>query len=1199
MEIGNDHGGVDRAAVHSQVAQWLGCRGWPQGAAGLLWIAVAAHAQFGSQAVDIASAARGVTVTATATGTVSSVEVLTMGAAGMDFAQGAGASTCGTATFNAQGQTCTEYVAFTPSAPGVRMGAVELEDAAGRVLGVTYLGGVGTGSLGVLVPGNELTVAGNGTYLGSVGDGNAATSAELYLPAGVAVDGAGNLYIADSAHNRIRMVCAGKASATIKGTACSAAGVIATIAGNGAPQDSGDQGPASAATMNNPTGVAVDGAGNLYVADTGNNAIRMIASASGEISTVVGGSSGGYSGDGGLATAAQLRLPQGATLDAGGNLYIADTGNHRIRMVSSSTRTISTVAGNGFTNMNGDGGYSGDGGLATGAELNYPHAVAFDAAGNMYIPDMGNNRVREVAAVGGAITATSTITTLAGTGIQAYSGDGGPASQAGLWGPSGVVVDAAGNVLIADTQNNAIRKVKAASLGISTAIGAGVGNLYQGGMVNAATFYGPTGLVLDGKGNLFVADTLNMLVREVEGNVAALGFAMPVRQFDKSAAMSQTIENDGNAALDITVMSPGANAALDAATTTCTIGNPPLGVAGDCAAGAVFSPMVAGNPVAGIINVGNAGDTVNSPLAIEMVGDATAVNSTTTTVASSLNPSGFGQGVTLTATVTTGASAGNLTGTVTFLDGSTALASGVALGAPATTATAVSPTFVLAVGKHPITASYSGDPGHTSSSSTDPNGVGQARPPLMQDVLEGTSTSLASSANPTLPGQSVTLTATTSALGGGGVTPDGSITFIDGATILTNAALNGNATAAYTTKLSGGAHPITATYGGDAAKDIQGSTSQVLDQTVQTATTIALISSGNPSTYLSPVTFTATITASGNTAASGTVNFLDGSVTIGTGALAGSPAAARFTTSALTVGAHTMTASYGGDTANEGSSSSPISQTVSPIATTTQLTTSKTTGASPQAVLVATVVAASGPAPAGTVTFTSGGTALGTATLDAGGMASFTPTLPNGNYSVVAVYGGDTIDSPSTSQAVEIAGTAGSFSVSLEPTITLKTTQNATVTVTLTSSAGFADSIGLGCGSLPAGITCHFSPLSVTLAASGTASDQLTIDTNDPLSGGPSAMNRQSLGRGRSLAGALVSFSLLFGGILWRFRRGHAGVWNVLLAMLLSAATLLMAGCSGMSMGSATPGTYVIQVTATGTTTNMVHFQNVTLIITN
>jgi len=140
----------------------------------------------------------------------------------------------------------------------------------------------------------------------------------------------------------------------------------------------------------------------------------------------------------------------------------------------------------------------------------------------------------------------------------------------------------------------------------------------------------------------------------------------------------------------------------------------------------------------------------------------------------------------LTATVTTGASAGNLTGTVTFLDGSTTLASGVALGGAATTATAVSSTAMLAVGKHPITASYSGDPGHTSSSSTDPNGLGQPRPPLMQDVLEGTSTSVASSANPSLPGQSVTLTATAAALGGGGVTPDGSITFIDGTTILQN-----------------------------------------------------------------------------------------------------------------------------------------------------------------------------------------------------------------------------------------------------------------------------------------------------------------------------------------------------------------------------------------------------------------------------
>jgi hypothetical protein len=297
-------------------------------------------------------------------------------------------------------------------------------------------------------------------------------------------------------------------------------------------------------------------------------------------------------------------------------------------------------------------------------------------------------------------------------------------------------------------------------------------------------------------------------------------------------------------------------------------------------------------------------------------------------------------------------------------------------------------------------------------------------------------------------------------------------------------------------------------YGGDAAKDIQGSTSQVLDQTVQTPTANVLTSSANPSIFGSPVTLTATITATGNTAASGTVNFLDSGVQIGTGTLAGNPAAAKFTTSALIVATHTITAAYAGDTMNGGSNSAPLTQMVT------------------------------------------------------------------------------------------VAAPAPNFDVTLTPSLTLKTTENATLTVTLTSSAGFADSVGLGCGSLPVGVTCHFSPLSVTLAANGVSSDQLTIDTNDPLSGGASAMNGQGPGRRASLAGALVSFSLMFGAMLWHFRKRHTGVWNVLLAMSLSAATLLMTGCSGMTMSSTLPGTYVIQVTATGTTTNTVHYQNVTLNIT-
>ena len=167
--------------------------------------------------------------------------------------------------------------------------------------------------------------------------------------------------------------------------------------------------------------MALDGAGNLYIADSGNNVIRMINAATGVISTVAGNGAIGNSnlnqvGDGGLATAANLNLPQGVTLDGSGNLYIADTNNHRIREVSAATGNISTIAGSGFTNPNGTGGYNGDNITAITAELNFPYAVAFDAAGNMYIPDSANHRVREVLAVSGVITASSNITTFAGTG---------------------------------------------------------------------------------------------------------------------------------------------------------------------------------------------------------------------------------------------------------------------------------------------------------------------------------------------------------------------------------------------------------------------------------------------------------------------------------------------------------------------------------------------------------------------------------------------------------------------------------------------------------------------------------------------------------------------------------------------------------------------------------------------------------------
>ena len=249
------------------------------------------------------------------------------------------------------------------------------------------------------------TVAGSGTA-GHGGDGGAATSAGLSA-SGVAVDAVGNLYIADSGNSRIRKVDA-------------VMGIITTVAGNGIAGYSGDGGAATSAQLSpHLQGIVVDAAGNLYIADAGNNRIRKVTAATGVIITVAGNGTTGYSGDGGAATSAELGNSYGVAVDAAGNLYIADNGNSRIRKVDAVTSIITTVAGNGIA------GYTGDGGAATSAELDHPQGVGVDAAGNLYIVD--NDRIRKVNAATGAIT------TVAGSGIAGYSGDGGAATSASLF----------------------------------------------------------------------------------------------------------------------------------------------------------------------------------------------------------------------------------------------------------------------------------------------------------------------------------------------------------------------------------------------------------------------------------------------------------------------------------------------------------------------------------------------------------------------------------------------------------------------------------------------------------------------------------------------------------------------------------------------------------------------------------------------
>jgi trimeric autotransporter adhesin len=225
------------------------------------------------------------------------------------------------------------------------------------------------------------------------------------------VDDAGDVFIGDTQNNRIRKV--------------SSAGIITTVAGDGAPGFSGDGGPATSASLNHPMGVALDGSGNIYIADEYNNRIRKV-STTGTITTVAGSGGPGNSGDGGLATNAQLYYPTGIALDGSGDLFIADSNNNRVREVSSAG-IITTVAGNG------NAGFSCANGSATGVALHTPQGVAVDAAGNLFIADFVNNRIR-------VVNASGTINTFAGNGKAGYSGDGGPATSAELYNPSGVAV---------------------------------------------------------------------------------------------------------------------------------------------------------------------------------------------------------------------------------------------------------------------------------------------------------------------------------------------------------------------------------------------------------------------------------------------------------------------------------------------------------------------------------------------------------------------------------------------------------------------------------------------------------------------------------------------------------------------------------------------------------------------------------------
>ncbi len=365
------------------------------------------------------------------------------------------------------------------------------------------------------------TVVGTPTAIGDTGDGGPATSAALITPYSVWLDSSGNIYFVQNGDSRVRKVTV-------------ATGVITGLGGNQTSGYSGDGSTATKAQMNFPTGGAMDSSGNIYVADSLNHRIRKINN--GTISTIAGNGILSYSGDGGPANSAELNTPQSVAVDSSGNYYIADTANNVVRKVTSSG-TITTLAGTGTA------GYGGDGGAASAAQLNRPQGVAVDSGGNVYVADSQNARIRKISA--------GSISTVAGNGSPGFGGDGGAATAAQLYVPTGVAVDSAGNLFIADFTNNRVRKVSGGA--ITTVAGnGGSGYSGDGGPAVSAQFNGPVAVALDSTGNLYIADLNNSVVREVSGgNISTIaGTGMPGLSGDGGPATAAMIDNPSGVAVD-------------------------------------------------------------------------------------------------------------------------------------------------------------------------------------------------------------------------------------------------------------------------------------------------------------------------------------------------------------------------------------------------------------------------------------------------------------------------------------------------------------------------------------------------------------------------------------------------------------------------------------------------------------------------